>query len=187
MKPLLITPSLLNSFLYLFTCNEGSEEQAKQDFISYLKKEEVEKSSAMLNGIAYEKEVYEGKDEEFSKIVKGGCFQVKKYIIEKIDNVEYMLYGIVDVLKAGVIYDIKKVVRYERPKYFKQYQHEFYLKLFPDAKCMVYLVCDLNNNHYQEIYHRGEGESIENAIRNFIAYLKRNNLYEIYLNNWRSK
>lgn len=180
-----ITPTLLNAFAYIFNCKEEQVEQAKESFINYLKRVSQKENEFIKQGKEYEKSVYENKDEVFSPIIKGGCFQVKKAIKENIDGVDYMLVGVVDVLKGGVVYDIKKVVKYERPKYFKEYQHEFYLKLFPNALNMQYLICDISNNHFIEQYNRGEGEKIETAIRNFISYLKENNLYDVYVENWR--
>ena len=95
-------------------------------------------------------------------------------------------YGRLDVLKAGTIYDIKRVVRYSRPKYSKSSQHRFYLDLFPSADRFTYLIYDGAKLH-KETYCREECIPTESLIAEFAKWLKENGLFEVYKEKWTAK
>lgn len=141
----LITPSLLNSWGYIWNCEETvreaesdevsfedkvsiAQEKAYQEFLKTLNREPVEQNQYMLDGIQYEQDCYDGKTEA-SPIIENGQFQIVGKKNVQIDGLNFLMYGRLDVLKGGVIYDIKKVVRYNLGKYKKSYQHAFYLSL----------------------------------------------------------
>lgn len=196
----LITPSLLNSWGWIYNCVDSvsssendkisledkiyeAQLKAKDDFIKALKREYSEPNEYMLAGIQFEKECYEGKT-CFSKIIEGGCFQIvgKKNIT--VDGMKFLMYGKLDVLKGGTIYDIKRVWKYTRPKYNKSYQHGFYLELFNRANKFEYLIFDGNKPHFEQ-YFPDECEKTENVIRRFIEYLEAEGLLELYKQNWK--
>lgn len=181
----LITPTLLNSWGYLYYCPEEYTEKAYNDFLNTLGRVKTEPTEAMLKGIKYEDDTYKGLTPA-SEIVKDGCYQVVGTKDVTIDDMDFLMYGRLDVLKGGIIYDIKCVSRYERPKYSNSYQHEFYLELFPEAKYFEYLI-DNGQHLYKERYYKGESREIEQVIREFITYLKTNNLLEKYKELWRTK
>ena len=144
-KPLLITATLLNSWKYLFNNQAGEESQETlyNDFLKVLKREPTETTPAMALGNEFEKECYEGKVEGISEIIKGGAFQLSASKIETIGNYNFLLYGRIDVLKNGIIYDIKRVGKYsDVQKYYTSVQHVMYLKLIPQAKEFKYLISD---------------------------------------------
>lgn len=182
-KLLLITPSLLNSWLWIW--ESDNYESAYNGLISSLKRESTPPNEYMLEGIRFEKECYEGHT-CVSPIIENGAFQVvgKKQV--EVDGLRFLMYGRLDVLKAGKIYDIKRVVRYERPKYKWSCQHEFYLELFENVDEFEYLIYDGNSLH-RETYFKGQSTDIPTLIGQFIKWLKKENLYDLYLENWRSK
>lgn len=186
-KPLLITATLLNSWKYLFNNQAGEESQETlyNDFLKVLKREPTETTPAMALGNEFEKECYEGKVEGISEIIKGGAFQLSASKIETIGNYNFLLYGRIDVLKNGVIYDIKRVGKYsDVQKYYTSVQHVMYLKLIPQAKEFKYLISD-GECIYTETYDRNDIiEPIETIIINFVNWLKRNDLFDLYVEKW---
>lgn len=186
-KPLLITATLLNSWKYLFNNQTGEESQETlyNDFLKVLKREPTETTPAMALGNEFEKECYEGKVEGISEIIKGGAFQLSASKIETIGNYNFLLYGRLDVLKNGVIYDIKRVGKYsDVQKYYTSVQHVMYLKLIPQAKEFKYLISD-GECVYTETYDRNDIiEPIETIIINFVNWLKRNDLFDLYVEKW---
>lgn len=196
----LITPSLLNSWGWIFNCVDGitsnendkisledkihdAQLKAKEDFIRALKREPSEPNEYMLAGIQFEKDTYDGKT-CFSKIVEGGCFQIVGKKNVTIGGMNFLMYGKLDVLKGGTIYDIKRVWKYTRPKYSKSFQHGFYLELFERANKFEYLIYDGNNPHYEQ-YYPSECEKMEVVIKLFIDWLEAEGLLEIYKKYWK--
>ena len=94
-----------------------------------------------------------------------------------------LLYGRLDVLKAGEIIDIKFSSGYERGKYFDSTQHPVYLELIPEAYQVTYLVTN-GSDIWKETYRREETHSIIPTIEYFIAYLKESGLWEEYAKHW---
>jgi len=199
----LITPSLLNSWGYIWDCekyvksNENDEicledkislarEKAFNDFVKVLNRIPTETNEAMLKGIQYEQDCYDGKT-EISGIIKGGSYQIVGKKEMTINGIDFLLYGRLDVLKGGVIYDIKKVRDYAPQKYLNSYQHPFYLELFENAYKFEYLVSDMKDVIHIETYYRDEVVDIKDVISNFIKWLKKNNLLKTYLEKWRAK
>lgn len=200
--PLLVTPSLLNSWLYIWLSRANVKESAndaicledKQDlamqkaydeFLSTLRREQTPPNGNMLRGIQYEDDCYKGLTDA-SPIIKGGAFQIvgKKDVV--VDNVPFLMYGRLDVLKNGIIYDIKRVTRYATQKYLHSAQHGFYMDLFPNASQFTYLAFDGNKLH-QETYYRGQYKPTEAILSDFIQWLRENNLWDVYASLWASK
>lgn len=196
-----ITATLLNSWQNIFDSylyvkeSENDEicledkvadrrEQATQEFIDLLNRKPVPDNEFMKRGREYEADVYANKDEVFSPIVKDGAFQVtiKKKII--VADTPVMLYGVLDCLKAGRIYDIKRVSKYSYGKYKRSHQHPIYLYLVPNAIDFTYLAMDDKGEHHEENYIRENCEDILNTIAQFISWLKSNNLYDVWVNKW---
>lgn len=193
-----MTQSLLSSWIYYLDSEEQYAEQAYQSFLSTLKREKKKKTKAMQDGILFESLVNQEVDgkhteiankkwknavEVISNICRGGMKQVpvSKEVI--IDNTNFILYGICDYVKAGIIYDIKKVTRYSYGKYFKSPQHPMYFRLIPESRRFEYLIFD-GDFVYKESYKRYDCEPIENIISRFISFIKQNGLWSIYQENW---
>lgn len=209
-----ITATLLNSWQYIWDCKDYvfesendqicyedklalAREKAKQDFVNYLNRIPIEDNEAMRKGREFEDLVCKGYDIKFSPIVKNGAFQVKLTKDVNICGLPITLYGILDVLKGGRIMDIKRVGRYQYPKYKNSHQHSMYLELAPNAIDFTYLICDdnvdskneekRNDAYHFENYVRENCENIIEVCERFINWLKANDLLEIFLEKWQMK
>lgn len=201
MKPFLITPSLLNSWSYIFNCYEGQEEKALYDFINALNKESFEKTESMKRGEILESviesiskdrpipEIPEWIDIEalkgFAELVRYGAWQVKDSKRVTINDAEILLYGRVDVLKGPWVYDVKYCEYYEIGKYRDSAQTKIYTTLFPNTYGIKYLVSN-GKDTFIETYNRGDIPSIDCEIANFIKWLKTYGYFGTYQNKWES-
>ena len=189
MSKYLITPSLLNSWKYAISSE--NDYGNLEDFKKVLSKEPLEESDAIKLGYAYEDFMIKNYEP-----TKNGCYQVKlsKDIATKTGT--YVLYGRLDCLKGGKIYDYKYTGSYDVGKFYGSYQTAIYLELAPEAYEMEYLIC--NNyrdnkelqdlNIYHEIYTRKEvNVDLSYEIDCFIEWLKSNDLYNIYCTLWESR
>lgn len=188
-----ITPTLLNSWQY--SIKSGTLE----DFIKVLNKEEFEPTESILKGFEYEKYMQENYKETLN-----GAYQVK---VSK-EYGDYLLYGIVDCLKNGIIYDYKYTKNYDVGKFFNNHQTLMYLEMIPEASKMVYLITnkfekieysennfkDIRNveynigNIYREEYTKDMfPETIESVLHKFEQWLKIYNLYDVYTEKWKCK
>ena len=208
-----VTPTLLNSWQRIFDAKDDVKEsekdemsledkitlemeKRKEEFINLLNRIPVEDNIYMQKGREFEDTVCAGNDPEFSPIVENGAFQVTLTKDVMIDNVPIRLYGVLDVLKAGRIMDIKRVVRYQTQKYKKSHQHPMYLFLMPEAIDFTYLICDDNvdsndelkrkSAYHYENYIRENCEDILQVVSQFLSWLKANNLFEIFTDKWKS-
>ena len=162
-----ITATLLNSWQRIFDAkddiHEGEKdeisvedkiliemEKRKQEFINTLNRIKTPPTEYMLKGIEFENLVYNGLDPVFSPIVEGGACQVSLYRDVFVDNLPIRIVGVLDSLKASVIYDVKRVVTYKYPKYKTSHQHATYFFLVPQAPIFKYLVADNNVEHKEE-------------------------------------
>lgn len=197
----LMTHSLLSSWLYAMKSSPyedlTSERDAYGDFLKTLRREPTETTQAMQNGIDFENMVTDivngvevDSDEKWydaackvAKIVSGGQLQykAKKQIV--ISGIPILLYGRLDVLKAGEIIDIKFSSGYERGKYFDSTQHPVYLELIPEAYQFTYLITN-GSDVWKETYRREETHSMIPTIAYFLSYLKESGLWEEYAKHW---
>ena len=199
----LITPSLLNSWANIWNCvdyvreSEKDEisiedkqslarEKAYGEFLDTLNKVPTEPNIYMQKGIDFEDACYKG-ETVISPIIEGGAYQISGKKMLKVNGMNILLYGRLDVLKGGVVYDIKRVTRYAPQKYIKSYQHPVYLELFPDATQFTYLVYDDAERLHEETYYRDECCDIKGVIRDFLNWLQDNDLMDIFLVKWKAK
>ena len=175
-------------------------ENGYEDFLKTLKREPIQPNKNMLMGQHFENvlnAVLNGAEidpsHEWYKpitqlygILAGAQQQVALSRDMTIDDLDLVLYGKLDFLLAGHIYDTKYSKTYNVGKYYDSPQHLFYFALVPEASSFSYLICD-GNYVYRETYYPDEVEPVENIIHNFIQFLKRMNLLDIYKENWRSK
>jgi hypothetical protein len=196
----LVTPSLLNSWKYVYESRrilaasrgdwdeetmDAAEERAMADFRKALSREREAPSPAMLRGMEYEDATYRG-ETDCSPIVEGGAFQIVGTKKATVMGEDYLLYGRLDCLKCGMVYDIKRVSHYEAGKYKWSAQHGFYLTLFPEAWGFEYLAFDGKRLH-RERYWRDECRPTEAEIAEFAAWLKLNGLWAEYEDKWKSR
>lgn len=190
----LLTQSLLSSWQYTLKGGDFDE------FLSTLRREKKTQSKAMLDGIRFENVIHavsEGAEIEpghewykpvleICKIITQSQYQVKASRPLVVDNVEFICYGILDFLKAGVIYDTKFSRTYHVGKYLDSSQHPMYFYLCPEVRKFEYIISD-GSFVYRETYLSEDTEPIETIARQFMAWMDKTNLVDIYCQNWRSK
>jgi hypothetical protein len=98
----------------------------------------------------------------------------------------FVVYGRLDHLKAGTIYDTKFSKTYSVGKYIDSAQHPSYFYICPEATKFTYLICD-GSYVYRETYRPDEVEPIGYTISNFMKFLERYGLMPIFQENWRSR
>ncbi len=209
----LITQSLLSAWLYQFNCAEGHEETAREEFLKTLRREPFEQNEIMLRGLSFENAVQEmlrgddqpayehceiyakrSKEKEFkcivemAKIMKGGTYQLTAYKDKVIAGENFLLMAKCDWVKAGVVYDCKRVQEYAAVgKYLESVQHPMYLEVLSTATEFKYEICD-GEDIYEERYTRLDiPQSIDATIANFTKSLKDEGLWETYTTLWKSK
>lgn len=196
----LLTHSLLSSWLYAMKDSPyedvTTERDSYQEFLQALRREPGEQTEAMRNGIEFEDlvtDIVNGDADtghkwyeaacKVARIVKGGWLQYKAKKEITVSGERILLYGRLDVLKAGEIIDTKFSKGYERGKYITSTQHPTYLELIPEADRFTYLVSN-GTEVWTETYRRDETPSITTIIESFIEYLKGNGLWEVYTSHW---
>ena len=204
MPRFLITQSLVSSWAYMFDCMEGNEEAAEQEFIRVLRREPGEATDAMRNGIAFENAVYAeaagaqwdtgGRWESGIKAVaakiRGAQVQVKASRLLVIDGIEYLVYGILDALQAGIIFDVKfsskSLSSFDAyGKYLSSPQHPFYFWLVPEALSFEYLLSD-GSDVYVERYLREQTKTAAEIIAEFIRSITDMGLLPLYQEHWKT-
>ena len=104
----------------------------------------------------------------------------------RVGNLDIFLYGRLDALKAGVVYDIKFTQNYEAGKYLDSTQHPMYMALVPAATDFVYLVSN-GTNVWPEHYTREETPDILQTVRQFLNWLRAQGLMDTYKAHWEAK
>lgn len=200
----LITHSLLSSWSYTFSCIEDYQEQADQDFLSALRREHKEPTPEMQNGIDFENLCYEmaaspdmdqyaGRKwfdgaRAVATAIKGAQFQVKASRQLSVAGTDFLVYGILDALRAGSIFDVKFLNKSFGSadlvgKYLNSTQHPTYFYLVPEAFEFTYLVSD-GQDLYAERYTPEDTEPISNIIEHFIKSIDSMGLLDVYRDNW---
>ena len=171
-----------------------------EEFRSVLRREPQPQTPAMLDGIRFEnlvQSVCEGQEldstHEWYKpvttiagIEQGGQYQVKASREIVVDGVCFVCYGILDFLKAGIIYDTKLSKTYKFGKYLNSPQHPMYFYLCPEVREFQYLVSD-GKDAYCETYRPDDVEPIEHTIRKFMQWLDKTDNVRLFCEHRRSK
>ena len=197
-----ITKTLLESWRYCFSCAEGYEDEAYADFLKTLRREPSETTEAMLNGLAFEDRCYraaEGKTirsdakwregaMKVGEIIRGAQIQVPISRPIEVDGTTYLLKGILDALRAGVIYDVKFLNKSIGSadvygKWLNCTQHPAYFYLVPEAHEFQYVGSD-GSDVYIETYQRYQTPYIGEIIHDFLEFLKGEGLMDIFAERW---
>ena len=193
-----LTQSLLSKWLHFLDADDAYSDTALQSFLSLLRLEEKEMTPAMQAGIDFESAInaavsgvepepisvkYDRAVRRFTRLCAGGQPQVPIAGHIKTCGLDFQLYGVCDYVKAGTIYDIKRVQRYEYGKYFHSPQHPMYLHLLPEARKFTYLIFD-GSNIYTETYRRGDFPPIEETILKFVRWLDEFEYMDDYKKYW---
>ena len=190
-----ITKSLLDSWLWAFKRDDGWD-----DFLSVLHREKKPPTQAMLDGTRFENvlnNVLNGEAipadhewvsviAEMSKDLYGAQQQVTLFQDCEVNGQQFLLHGVLDYLRAGRIWDCKFTKNYHLNKYFWEgtSQTAMYLALVPEARDFTYIISD-GKYVYRERYPRDIVPPIEPTINNFMQYLKKHGLWEVYCEKWR--
>ena len=193
-----LTQTLLSSWQHFLDSDDTYAEDAFASFIQTLKREPKETTAAMQAGIDFEAAInaevagtpVDIQNEKaarairrFSRLCAGGQPQVPVAGQITAAGVGICLYGVCDYVKAGTIYDIKRVQRYEYGKYFHSPQHPMYLHLVPGAAKFSYLIFN-GTDTFIETYRRGDFTPIEETIAKFINWLRENGYMSLYEEHW---
>ena len=123
---------------------------------------------------------------QVAEIIRGGQLQYRARKEIRIGTMDLVLYGRLDALKAGVIYDIKFSKGYERGKYHGSTQHPVYFELIPEAPEFSYLISN-GSEVWTETYLREETRSIEPTVYDFLDWLYGMGLMDLYREKWLAK
>lgn len=197
MQRVRITKTLLDSWLWIPKKDDGYEA-----FLKTLRREKTPPTAAMLDGIRFENVLNNTLDgvpiepdhewynpiTEMAAELDGSVQQVNLYANTTVDGVPFLLHGVLDYLREGHIWDCKYSKRYELNKYYWEHtsQTAMYLALVPEAFDFTYIISD-GKYVYREKYPRDIVPPIEITIKNYMIFLDRMNLVDIYIENWRAK
>ena len=199
----LMTHSLLSSWLYAIREDPFEDATTERnhfaEFLDVLNRVPTPATEAMQNGIDFEElvtSIANGADyqtdrehrwydaaSKVARIVRGGQFQFKAKKSVTVGDTDFLMYGRLDVLKAGEIMDIKFTKSYERGKFFGSTQHPFYFELIPEADTFAYLASN-GFEVWSETYWREETRSIFPVIADFTDWIKAQGLFPVYAEKW---
>ncbi len=202
----LLTHSLLSSWLYAIKDSPYEDATTERDafgeFMQALRREPTPTTEAMQRGIDFEnlvttivnggKNISPDYDKWYSaaqkvaEVVRGGCLQYKAKKEVQVSGITLLLYGRLDALKAGTIYDIKFSGSYERGKFINSTQHPVYLEIMPEAQRFAYIVSN-GTDVWTEWYNRKDAPSIFPVISDFLEWLRTMGLLDIYKEKWLAK
>lgn len=202
MERFMVTHSLLSSWLYAISENPYEDATTERDsmaeFLTVLRREPTPTSEAMQKGIDFEDLVTNilngGGDQtnewyyqanRIAGIIRGGILQYTAKTNVRIGDRDVLLYGRLDALKGGVIYDIKYSGHYEAGKYFDSTQHPMYMRLVPEAREFSYLISN-GKDFWQETYRRDETADIDRIVADFYEWLNVQGLDELYRQHWKA-
>lgn len=124
--------------------------------------------------------------------IMGAPVQVKAYRGITVPHYgDLLLYGVLDALRAGTIYDVKFSNKSFGSaelagKYLNSPQHPAYLYLIPEARNFIYLVSD-GEDLYTEEYTRENTRPFEDIAGEFLASLDAMNLLGVYREKWAAR
>lgn len=195
----LLTHSLLSAWLYAMKENPyadaTNEQDPMEDFLRTLRREPSEPNEAMQRGIDFEAMVTDLVADKYvsgawypcakevADIVRGGVLQLVAQKTVVIDGCPLLLYGRLDALKGGTIYDIKFSGSYDVGKYLTSSQHPMYFELVPEARQFEYLISN-GSSVWRETYTRDETQSVIWLAADFLRWLRATGNYETYQEKW---
>ena len=197
MSRYLMTQSLLNSWQYQYDAYDS--EVAQDEFMKVLRREPTEQTETMKNGIDFEQLVMDycaGKRideknkwkrgiEQVGELVKGSVFQLPVYQDVNIGGVNFLLYGRLDALKAGVIRDMKFSKSYQTGKYLNSPQHPMYMACVPESRTFEYVISN-GTDVFVEKYSRQDVTPIEETIHLYLQDMKIHGYLDLYFEKWKA-
>ena len=200
-----LTKSLIEAWSYAYSCYESVAGEAYQDFLRTLRREGEEQTEEMLNGLAFENDVYALCDdpnavvneewENGARLVadefRGARLQVRLSRPMRCHGMDILVVGVLDGLKAGVIKDCKYSNKSFgsadlQGKYLDCSQHSAYFYITPAAYRFDYVVSD-GEDKYIESYTRQNTRPFEDIADEFFRSLEDTGLLEEYKAHWQIK
>ena len=200
-----ITKSLIEAWNYAYSCYESVAGEAYQAFLATLRREPQEPSEYVLNGVAFEDDVYAlcadpnaFVDERWfngahkvANELKGALIQVKLKRKLSCYGMDFLVVGVLDALKAGVIKDVKFsntgfASADLQGKYLDCSQHSAYFYLLPEAYRFDYIVSD-GEDMYIETYYPGNTRPFAEIVEEFMRSLDDMGLLDVYKQHWQIK
>lgn len=201
----LITQSLISSWYYVHDCTEGYEDAAMASFLQTLRRQKLEPNEAILNGIAFENAVYAEAEKQprpindkwepgirrISSMLEGAQFQVRVSRRLEAAKMSFLVYGVLDALRAGTIYDVKFKNKSlgsidAAGSYLESPQHPLYFYCVPEALEFRYIVSD-GKDVYCERYTPAESRSAKSVIEDFVSALRVMDLLDTYKQYWEAR
>lgn len=188
-----VTQSLLSGFDWVFRKEDGYA-----DFLRTLRREPVPQTAAMLDGIQFEGMVsaaWHGSPPEpdhpwydyivvAARILEGSAEQVYGEGSAIIGEDRYVLHGVADNLKRGIIYDTKYSHKYTKfPKYYNSPQHPAYFAIWPQSIRFEYVIFT-GSELLHETYYPFATESFWGHVDQMIRWLKQKGIFDLYAENW---
>lgn len=203
MKRYMVTHSLLSSWSYAMKENPfenaTSDRDPMADFLTTLNRQQIPTNEAMQNGIDLEDLVtailkgnadpghrWYAAANEIATQIQGAQLQHRANRTVRIGDKDIFLYGRLDALKAGVIYDIKYTKSYDSGKYYESTQHPMYFAIVPEAYGFTYLASN-GTGVWWEHYRKDETPDIIPTIEQFFAWLDNQGLTQLYLDKWEAR
>lgn len=198
----MVTHSLLSSWGYAMKDNPfedaTSEGDPMADFMKTLRREPIPTNEAMQNGIDFENMVtdilagvnpnhpWTDAARAVATQIQGAKLQFKASKVVRIGNLDVLLYGRLDALKAGTIFDVKYTSNYDVGKYIDSTQHPMYFEIIPRATDFVYLASN-GSQVWPERYRREESPDILVTVHQFFDWLNMTGLMDVYLRHWEAR
>ena len=187
-----LTKTLLDAWYWSYRLDDGWD-----TFMKVLNREPIQPSVKMLQGTQFENclnnvldgnpisEDYEwyGVITQLADYLDGSQQQVVLTRGITVDGVDFLVHGVLDYLRAGVIYDLKFTKNYHLNKYLHSSQHPFYMYLVPEARRFEYCVSN-GTDVFFEKYPRYIIPEAEDIIRDFMKFLDKQNLVDTYCDKW---
>ena len=194
-----LTAGTPNDFLTNPFEDMTTERDPLAEFVATLNKVPTPPNEAMANGIAFEdlvtaitqgrgdpKDRWYDAASKVAQIVGGGVLQYRASKTIEVGGLTLVLYGRLDCLKSGEIYDIKFSKGYDRGKYTDSTQHPTYLELVPEARGFTYIVSN-GNEVWTERYRRDETPAIIPTISDFLDWMQAMGFLDTYKEKWLGK
>lgn len=192
MPKIRLTQSLISSYQWIFKKDSGYEE-----FLQALNREKKQPTQAMLDGQRFESvlnSVLNGEpiymdNEWYDPLIEmayelqGAAQQVVLFRDLRVDGEDFLIHGVLDYLREGLVWDCKYSKSYTLNHYLDSPQTSFYMYLVPEARQFRYIICD-GKYVYRETYPRDIVQPIEPIVRNFINFVKQHDLYNILEEKW---
>jgi len=144
----------------------------------------------VIEPIPNSKDWYEGA-KQIVPYLRNAQLQVKLSSEVTVNGIDLYVFGILDGLKEGVIYDVKFSNKSFHSadlagKYLESPQHPTYFQLCPEAKKFIYLVSD-GEDLYTEIYTPKITRPFTEIASEFLTSIENMGLLDTYKEKWQSK